>query len=99
MDFRKIHHGGTEAHRILFFTDRETTNTVALRVAPKARSLGPERRTCAGCKWRVQGGRRPALLVLCFFGIKTTVLGRRRPVKRAGLQRMDGRGRRTGMSL
>ena len=36
-------------------------DTVALRVAPKVRSLRPGRRTCAGRKWRVQGGRRPAL--------------------------------------
>ena len=41
-------------------------------------------RTCVGCKWRVQGGRRPALLVLCFFGIKATVLVVSRPGKKKG---------------
>ena len=60
--------------RPALLTGRRLPNAVALRVAPKVRSLRPGRRTYAGRKWRVQGGRRPALLVLCFFGIKATLL-------------------------
>ena len=65
--------------RPALLTGRRLPDAVTVRVAPKVRSLGPGRRTCAGCKWRVQGGRRPALLVTCFFGTKATALVVSRP--------------------
>ena len=50
------------APRVAF---KKTLLGVLLLVAPKARCVRPVRGTRTGRKRRVQGGRRPALLILC----------------------------------